>query len=82
LSADELVPPMEGDFRLVDEETGELLQMRVDAETRRAYADNLARFLGKAEAFCKAQGIHYLQAGTAMPVEQFVMGPLRGQLLD
>lgn len=82
LSADELIPPMEGDFRLVDEETGELRQMRVDAETRRAYADNLARFLGNADAFCKGQGIHYLQAGTATPVEQFVMGPLRGQLLE
>lgn len=82
LSADELEPPLEGDLRLVDQETGEMRQMRIDEETRRAYAERLRAFLAGAADFCKAQGIHYAQAGTAQPVEQFVMGPLRGQLLD
>ena len=82
LSPEELRPALEGDLRLIDQETSEGRVMRVDAETLRAYGERLQAFLSRAEDFCKAKGIQYHRADSAMPVEQFVLGPLRGHLLN
>jgi hypothetical protein len=81
LSPEELQPRLQGDLRLVDLETGEMRAMRVDAELLRDYHQHLNAFLGRAEAFCKSRSIHYYRASTDLPVEGFVLGPLRGSLL-
>jgi uncharacterized protein (DUF58 family) len=82
LSPEELRPSLEGDLRLIDRETGEGRALRVDADTLRAYAERLQAFLARCEGFCKSQGINYHRADTATSVEQFVLGPLRGHLLN
>ena len=81
LSPEELQPRLDGDLRLVDQETGEIRPIRVDGELLRDYRERLEAFMAKAEAFCKAQGIHYHRADSGMAVEQYVLGPLRGSLL-
>ena len=81
LSPEELQPRLLGDLRLVDHETGEMRAMRVDRELLRDYKERLDAFLAKAEDFCKGHAIHYHRASTDMPVEGFVLGPLRGSLL-
>jgi uncharacterized protein (DUF58 family) len=81
LSPEELQPSLEGDLRLVDQETGEMRPIRVDATLLRDYRERLDVFMAKAETFCRAQGIHYHRADSGMPVEQYVLGPLRGSLL-
>jgi uncharacterized protein (DUF58 family) len=81
LSPQELEPPLEGDLRLIDRETGEARLLAVREDTLRAYHERLRRFLDGAEAFCRANAIGYYRATTDTPLEQFVLGALRGRLL-
>jgi uncharacterized protein (DUF58 family) len=81
LSPDELEPPLSGDLRLIDRETGEARMLRIDGAVLRGYAERLQTFLDQAQAFCRANGIGYHRASTATPVESMVMGSLRGRLL-
>lgn len=82
LSEDELQPSFQGDVRLVDQETGEMRDLRLDADTRRAYDERLAQFLARAESFCADNAIAYSRSSSADPVEKLVLGPLRGRLLS
>ena len=82
LSEDELRPSLQGDLRLVDQETGETQALRLDAEATRAYAERLAQFLAKTERFCADNAIGYSRASSADLVEKLVLGPLRGKLLS
>ena len=82
LSEEELRPSFEGDLRLVDQETGETCALRLDAETRRVYAEGLQQFIEKAERFCADNAIDYSRASSADAVESLVLGPLRGKLLS
>jgi len=81
LSPEELQPTITGDLRLVDAETGEGRVVHVDAETMQAYRERLARFLEHAERFCIAQSIGYHRFTSDQPLEDVVLGPLRGRLL-
>ena len=82
LSEDELRPAMQGDLRLVDQETGESRDLRMDAEATRAYAQRLEQFLNQAEQFCADNAIAYSRASSVDSVEKMVLGPLRGKLLS
>jgi len=81
LSPEELQPRLQGDLRLIDHETGEMRAIRVDDGLLRDYQERLNAFLAKAEDFCKGHAIHYHRTGSDLPVEDFVLGPLRGNLL-
>ncbi|MFM9968070.1 MAG: DUF58 domain-containing protein [Burkholderiales bacterium] len=82
LSEEELNPSIQGDLRLVDQESGEMLVLRMDAETRRAYAERLQQFVAQAERFCAEHAIGYSRVSSADTVEKLVLGPLRGKLLS
>ena len=82
LSEEELHPAMQGDLRLIDQETGEEKVLRLDAEARRGYAERLGEFLAQAERFCADNAIGYTRASTGDAVEKLVLGPLRGKLLS
>jgi len=81
LAADEMNPSFGGDLRLVDAETGELRDLTLDAEALRAYRQRLRDFLERAEQFCRAKEIGYYRVVTDTPVENFVLGQLKGLLL-
>ena len=81
LSPDELEPDLGGELRLVDHETGERRPLAVSRATVQAYQERLQRFIERAERFCRGHAISYHRATSDVPVEQIVLGPLRGTLL-
>lgn len=81
LAPDEMNPSFAGDLRLVDAETGELRDLTLDAEAMRTYRQRLREFLEGAEQFCRSREIGYHRVVTDTPVEQFVLGQLKGLLI-
>jgi uncharacterized protein (DUF58 family) len=82
LAPEELNPPLHGDFRLTDSETGEIREITVDGETLREYRQRLHEFLERAEAFCHAREIGYRRVTTDVPFDEFVLSQLRGLVLS
>ncbi|HET8576408.1 MAG TPA: DUF58 domain-containing protein [Methylomirabilota bacterium] len=81
LSPDEVSPSFGGDLRLTDAETGEQRDLTLDGEALRTYHQRLRDFLERAEAFCRANEISYYRVVTDTPVEEFMLGQLKGLLL-
>jgi uncharacterized protein (DUF58 family) len=81
LAPDEMTPSFGGDLRLVDAETGELQDLTLDGEALRVYRQRLREFLEGAEQFCRSREIGYHRVVTDTPVEQFVLGQLKGLLV-
>lgn len=77
LSPEELDPQLEGDFRLVDDETGEALDLSADAASLADYGERLARWQAEAAAWCRARGGVYVAVSTDVDVEGVVLGLLR-----
>jgi uncharacterized protein (DUF58 family) len=82
LSADEMNPGFGGDLRLLDAETGAIMDLTLDGEALRAYRERLHEFLGRAEQFCLRHEISYHRVVTDTPVEAFMLGELKGLLLS
>jgi hypothetical protein len=81
LAPDEMNPSFAGDLRLVDAETGEVRDLTLDAEAVRTYRQRLRDFLERAEQFCRTREIGYYRVVTDTPVEQFVLGQMKGLLV-
>ena len=81
LAADEMNPGFGGDLRLVDAETGELRDLTLDGEALRVYRQRLRDFLERAEQFCRGKELSYYRVVTDTPVQDFVLGQLKGLLL-
>jgi uncharacterized protein (DUF58 family) len=77
LSPEELDPQIDGDFKLVDRETGAPVEISADIGLLRRYRDNLREWQSEIEAFCNGRGIAYLNADTAVPVEEFFLSQMR-----
>jgi len=82
LSPEELNPTLGGDLRLQDSETGEVREISVDGDALRAYRERLHEFLERVEAFCHAREIGYRRVSTDTPMEEFLLGQLRGLVLS
>jgi len=81
LAPDEMNPSFGGDLRLVDAETGEQRDLTLDGEAQRVYRQRLREFLEGAERFCRSKEIGYYRVVTDAPVQEFVLGQLKGLLL-
>ncbi len=77
LAESEIDPPLDGALRMVDAETGEELDVTVDAELRRRYQQRLERHLADLAAYCRRRGVEYLRASTAIGFEDVVLKYLR-----
>ena len=77
LAESEIDPPLDGALRLVDAETGAMLEVTVDQELRRLYQHRLGRHLQEMESFCRRRGVEYLRASTAVAFEDVVLKYLR-----
>jgi hypothetical protein len=77
LAPQELRPQLDGDFRLLDAETGEAVEITADLETMQRYLDHLRDWQESIERFCHGRGITYVQVDTAQPVEEFILTMLR-----
>jgi uncharacterized protein (DUF58 family) len=82
LAAEELNPPVRGDLRLTDSETGEVREVTVDGEALRGYRQRLHEFLDRVEGFCHAREIGYRRVTTDVPFDEFLLSQLRGLVLQ
>ncbi len=79
LAPEELAPPLAGDLRLIDVETGQPQEVTVDAPMRDLYSRRLAAWLDSIRADLTRRGAHYVLADTGAPWEKLVLSQLRRQ---
>lgn len=77
LSPDEVDPPLGGDLKLVDVETGQEAEISLDGMTLDAYRERLRGWQGEIAAFCASRAIHYIPLVTDTPWEKVVLRTLR-----
>jgi uncharacterized protein (DUF58 family) len=77
LSSDELDPPLEGDLRLVDRETGENVDITADLFTLDDYRARLAQWQANLDEFCTKRRVAYVPTPTTLPLADLVFAELR-----
>jgi uncharacterized protein (DUF58 family) len=77
LSPDEVQPPLTGDLRLLDVETGQAQEVTVDATMRTIYQQRLTNWLDSIREECARKGVHYLMVQTDTPYEKVLLYELR-----
>ena len=79
LTPAESEPEFAGDFRLVDSEEGDGVDVTGTAPLVAAYQKALATYLGEIESFTRSRGLGYLLTSTGVPFEDLVLRHLRDQ---
>lgn len=77
LAPQEIEPELDGDFKLVDVESGAPVEISADLDLLRRYRENLASWRAEIESFCAGRGIAYFPIDTGLPVEEFILGRMR-----
>ena len=77
LSPDELDPPLEGDLRLVDAETGASVDVTADLATIDAYRDRLAAWKEGFASLAARRRATYVDLATDVPLNELVFAELR-----
>ena len=77
LTEEEINPPLDGSFNLVDVESRGSLKVTIDAGLRQLYLSRLRLHLEELAHFCRLSGIEYLRASTAIPFEDLLLKYLR-----
>jgi uncharacterized protein (DUF58 family) len=77
LSSDELDPPLEGDLRLVDRETGEGVNVTADLYTLDAYKARLTAWQARLEEVSTKRRVAYAPIPTTLPLADLVFAELR-----
>ena len=79
LSPDEVEPPVTGDLKLVDVETGSDAEITLDPTTLDLYRERLQSWQAEIAEYCSRRAIHYIPVTTDMPWEKLIMQTLRVQ---
>lgn len=77
LSPDEADPPLGGDVKLVDVETGDEVEITLDGGTIALYRRRRQEWQAEMAAFCRQRGIHYIPVVTSLPWEQLLLQTMR-----
>ncbi len=77
LSPDEVDPPLGGDLRLLDVETGDPQEVTIDGGMRDLYRRRLEAWRDEIRADCRARDVHYLPVETDTPFDRVVLYDLR-----
>jgi uncharacterized protein (DUF58 family) len=77
LSPDEVDPPLGGDLRLLDVETGEPQEVTIDGGMRARYRRRLEGWRDEIRATCRARNVHYVSIVTDTPFDRVVLYDLR-----
>ncbi|MFN8521056.1 MAG: DUF58 domain-containing protein [Chloroflexota bacterium] len=77
LGDDELDPPLEGDLRLVDRETGDAVDVTADLGTLDAYRARLVAWQGELAASCQRRGVAYVPVASSLALADLVFAELR-----
>ncbi len=78
-SPDEIEPPVSGDLKLVDVETGQDAELTLDPATLDLYRQRLQGWRNEIAGFCHGRHIHYIPIATDTPWEKLIMQTLRVQ---
>jgi len=79
LSPDEVDPPLAGDLKLVDVETGQDAELSLDASTVYLYQQRLQGWKAEIAAYCGKRNLHYIPVTTHLPWETLVLQSLRAR---
>lgn len=79
LSPDEVDPPLTGDLKLLDSETGAEVEITADFEMLSRYREGLADWQDEIRRFCSARGMHYVPVVTSLPFEDLLFAWMRRQ---
>ena len=79
LSPDEVNPPIAGDVKLVDIETGADAEITLDHATLQQYRTRLAEWQTEIASHCAGRGAHYIPITTDQPWEKLIMSTLRAR---
>lgn len=77
LAPDEVNPPLVGDLRLIDSETGQAQDVTVDTAMREQYTRRLLAWRDEIGNYCARRGIHYATVETGTPWEELILFELR-----
>jgi uncharacterized protein (DUF58 family) len=77
LAPEEIEPPLAGDLRLVDLETGDPQDVSVDGAMRGLYRRRLLDWRDEMAAHCAGRDAHYVAIETGTPWEEVVLYELR-----
>ena len=77
MSPDEIDPPLAGDLKLIDIETGNAQEVSLDGGLRNAYRDRVKAWRAEAQAFCRARNVRYLAVQTDRPWDEVVLYDMR-----
>jgi uncharacterized protein (DUF58 family) len=77
LSPDEVEPPLGGDLRLLDVETGDPQEVTIDGGMRALYRRRLDAWRDEIQATCRARDVHYVPVVTDTPFDRVVLYDLR-----
>jgi len=74
---EEIDPPLQGDLRLVDAETGDERELTMGARSHRQYLEARDGFLAAVRAACSRYGFSYLFSASDQELEDVVLRSLR-----
>jgi uncharacterized protein (DUF58 family) len=77
LSPDEVEPPLGGDLRLLDVETGGPQEVTIDGGMRALYHRRLEEWRAEIRGACRARDVHYVPVVTDTSFERVVLYDLR-----
>ncbi len=77
LSPDEIEPPLAGDLRLVDVETGAAQEVTIDGAMRELYVERVRAWRDGIRADCIKRGVHYVPITTDYAWEKVILYDLR-----
>ena len=77
LSPDEVEPPLGGDLRLLDVETGDAQEVTIDGGMRVLYRRRLTAWRDEIRTTCRARDAHYVPVETDTPFDRVVLHDLR-----
>lgn len=79
LSPDEVEPPLDGDFKLIDAETGAEAEVTLDATMLDQYRERVLAWQDEINTLCAGRGIHYIPVITSQPWDELVLQTMRKQ---
>jgi len=79
LSPDETDPPIGGDVKLVDIETGADAEITLDNSTLSLYRERFEGWQSEIMAHCQNRGVHYIPITSDYPWDRLVMQTLRAR---
>lgn len=77
LAPEEIEPPLEGDLRLIDSETGLPQEVSIDGAMREMYRKRVDAWRDSLRAECRRRGAHYLPVITDQAWERVILTDLR-----